>query len=81
MEKLAVEGSTVEAGSFQAILEKKPGRCCPSWKDEAIKLAVASGKLEEKYEAEVKALYPPKMVTNLEIIKSCVVCGNEKEIK
>jgi len=62
-------GATVEAGSYVCMLTQAPGRVSVSWKNEAIKLAEASGQNAGIYEATVKAMNPAQMVTSLLITK------------
>jgi hypothetical protein len=62
-------GATVETGSYVCMLTQAPGRVSVSWKNEAIKLAEASGQNAGIYEATVKAMNPAGMVTSLLITK------------
>jgi hypothetical protein len=62
-------GAMVEQGAYVCMLTQAPGRVSVSWKNEAIKLAEASGQNAGIYEATVKAMNPAGMVTSLLITK------------
>jgi hypothetical protein len=66
----SAQGATCEAGKLAAILETSAGACRPKWKDEAIALAVASGKHPTVYEAEVKVKYPPTPTYHVIVVEA-----------